>query len=556
MMMMEYQNYYKGMGMYNKTKMLMKMTFLLLALSSPMGFVIGENHHNVQVDNMIAQQANVLTQATANITQIMNKTIATKRQATQTIDDARKEFIQGKKTLSEFTEILHANNARIAVVENDLKKTVEKGMKRVKESEQHMERFFAETKEFEALGGVLSQVGMENVHDIKEVARRKTKGLMDQKEAIKRDYESASKDATTQQQREDLKKRYSIIIKQLDADIAEQHVITGEMISIKRKLFWDTVDRAKKVIDGVIDVENSSIGLNPQDEIQLTERLEKSAYEAEEKTRLLAQKMATEQDLDALQAQQDEVSQQLRAKIAEQENREKERRHAEQELRQLKMQQEELHKQAEAKALEKILLEKEERARLLAKLKSAEKALAELRLHYKEIQKLKTRHQSRCARIGAEKEMVCGDVEKLKTEQESLQQEAENKQLEREQVQVHYTQVAEEHDAIEQELYALELRKKELRKQAQAKALEQLKLSMLQGTLAGDVHKLIAQQERCKKQLGIKTEQCKQLCTEEELVHAQLNDLDKKTTEIEAHTKAKTLEKSQLEHERKDMLLQ
>jgi len=155
-----------------------------------------------------------------------------------------------------------------------------------------------------------------------------------------------------------------------------------------------------------------------------------------------------------------------------------------------------------------------------------------------------------------EKEMVCADVEKLKTEQETFQQEAENKQQEHEQVQIQYTHVAEEQDAIEQELYALELRKKELRKQAQAKALEQLKLSMLQGMLAGDVHKLMAQQERCKKQLGIKTEQCKQLCTEEELVHAQLNELDKKTTQVEAHTKAKMLEKSQLEHEQKDMQLQ
>src|SRR5579871_4110754 len=208
MMMMEYQIYYKGVGMYNKTKMLMKMTFCLLALVSPMGFVIGM--HNIQVDNMIAQQANVLTQATTHITKTMSKTIATKAQATKTIDDTRKEFIQGKKTLPEFTEILHANNARIATAENDLKKAVEKGMKRVKESEQHMERFFSETKEFEALGGVLSQVGMENVQDIKEIARRKTKGLMDQKEAMKRDYELAKKDAETQQQQDDLKKRYSV----------------------------------------------------------------------------------------------------------------------------------------------------------------------------------------------------------------------------------------------------------------------------------------------------------------------------------------------------------
>lgn len=556
MMMMEYQIYYKGVGMHNKTKMLMKMTFFLLVLLSPIEFVIGDNHPNAHVDNMIAQQANVLTQATAHITKTMNKTIATKTQATQAIDTTRKEFIQGKKTLAEFTELLHANNARIAVVENDLKKAVEKGMKRVRESEQHMERFFAETKEFEALGGVLSNVGMENVQDIKEIARRKTKGLIDQKEAMKRDYESAKKDAVTQQQQDELKKRYSVIIKQLDADIAEQHVITGEVISIKRKLFWDAVDRAKKVINGVIDSEQDSLDLDPQAEMDLTEKLEKSAYEAEEKTRLLAQKMATEQDLDALQMQQDEVKQLLDTKIAEQENRDKERRQAEQELKQLKMQQQELHKQAEAKALEKILLEKEERMRLLGRLKAAEKALAALQFERKDIERLKLIHQNRRSRLDREKETVCADVEKLKTEQELFQQEAEDKQQQHEQVQIEYTQVTQEHDAIEQELYALELRKKELRKQAQAKALVQLQLSMLQGTLKGDVQMLMGKQEKCKKQLGIKTEHCKQLCSEEELIQAQLHELNKKTTQVEAHTKAKMLEKTQLEHERRDIQLQ
>jgi hypothetical protein len=521
--------------MKNQYKMLVTTAFfVMMALTMPTAPLIAKTE---QCDSIIAEQAKIFTHATNKIIQTMNRTKISKEKAAEIIVQARKDFMAGKKTLRQLTKILRTQNAAIAHAEQNLKHVMDRMSKRVETNERSYRSFSPRRKKINRSA------------DTQDIAARLSKNLQDQKEALIRDYKQAKKEITSPEQERELQNRYRAIIKQLNADISAQECITGEIVTTKKREFGKAIKRAQAVIDIVVPSGDSVSGIDLQEDIKLHTYLQQAAADAHERTTILNKKMATEQDLDTLYIQQEELQKHVQAKQTEHQRLEREHHVAQQELDLLHEQQEKLRKDAEMKAAEKARLENEERVLLDLKQKEAEQELHNLHREQEDILRSVEQKQVDHMRLKEQQDAAAVDVVQLKEHDQDLQQQIITSDGQQHQLAEQQMDLEQARNAIEQELHALKIREQELQQEAEYKAFEQLRLEFVQHMAIVDREMLQERHQECENKIAKSMEVRDHLEEQHNSIEGQLHELARDTQRIQAKIDAKKAEKAQLKLE-------
>jgi len=191
----------------------------------------------VPADAVVIDQKEVIQKAIA-------ETELVEQNAMSKMNEARQQLLAGELTPAQAMKIINEQNSIIAQAKQELKKTIAKSVEKVEKSDaeqSYLNYFTSGAQSLASRALAPFKAGYGYTEEEKELAKKTIKGLKKQKEQLTADYEKARKVAPDYTARVDLKKRYDAITTELDNEIYQQQLITGEVMSTQRKLFWAAV---------------------------------------------------------------------------------------------------------------------------------------------------------------------------------------------------------------------------------------------------------------------------------------------------------------------------
>ncbi len=197
-------------------------------------FMIGQTSFAAQgaqqIDAVTIDQQKMVAQATAEAEAI-------KQQATLIMNDAREQLLNNEINPIECARIIREQNLIIAQAQQKLKNIITQAIENVEANDVQQSYVGA------LISGVLApfKAGYGYSEQEKAIAGLMVKGLNDQLKQIAGEYDEKMSMSATPQEQASLVGEYDQIKKELEQEIYQQQLITGEAMSTSRKLFWATV---------------------------------------------------------------------------------------------------------------------------------------------------------------------------------------------------------------------------------------------------------------------------------------------------------------------------
>jgi len=207
--------------------------------------VIAFQSNCMSKESIITEQQKVVAQATL-------ATEDTEKNATHVIDQVRQKLIAGTIKPADAIKIIDRENAKIVQAKQQLKDMVEESIAKVDAADTQESYWSALMTGARGLGERIIapfKAGYGYTEKEKEKARSTIIVLEKQREEIARYYENAIRSASTTEKNA-LQRKYQAIIDQFNDAIYQQQLITGDVMSTSRKLFWATVGVAGLVLAG------------------------------------------------------------------------------------------------------------------------------------------------------------------------------------------------------------------------------------------------------------------------------------------------------------------
>ena len=166
------------------------------------------------------------------------------KKAKEEINTLRQKTLRGKiKPAAEGIKKIKHQITIIVATEYSLDNIIKRAVSKVESNEQGYFNRFAEGAQY--LGSQIIapfRSGYGYTQEEKEIALRVIKELVEQQKELIKNYEKEiSKKNITFHRRHTLRNHYEEIMDLLDNEIYQQQLITGDAMSIKRKLFWAAV---------------------------------------------------------------------------------------------------------------------------------------------------------------------------------------------------------------------------------------------------------------------------------------------------------------------------
>ena len=166
-----------------------------------------------------------------------------KNEALAVIKDVRQRALQGTISSAEAIKTIQEYNNIIIQVENELAALLNQSIEEVKASDAkagYLSSIISGAQDLATRAIAPLKSGYGYTAEQKEMARKVIDGLLEQQTQLTRDYELARVKLNPGEKRV-LKNRYEKIIAGLNDDIYQQQLITGDVMSTERKLFWAAV---------------------------------------------------------------------------------------------------------------------------------------------------------------------------------------------------------------------------------------------------------------------------------------------------------------------------
>ncbi len=170
-----------------------------------------------------------------------------KKKVNLAINDTRRKVLKGEITSTDAIKIIKEQNAIIAKITDERSKKINSAIGKVKVADDQIQEsslssFVSGSKDLGMRALAPFKSGYGYTEEQKAIAQRIIDGLMEQQARLTKDYEEAKKNSQlTPIERVNLKKRYETIIAELNDEIYQQQLITGDAMSTQRKLFWAAV---------------------------------------------------------------------------------------------------------------------------------------------------------------------------------------------------------------------------------------------------------------------------------------------------------------------------
>jgi hypothetical protein len=208
----------------------------------------------IQANTQAAPSEPVVVEATEEVKAATAQAQVTIADAEQKIAAFRKQLetgdispVDASKNIGELNYAIEQAKKQLAEFTSEKVKEVEAAQA---QEEGYVSRFVSGVKDFGARIAAPFKSGYGYSEKEKTIARAIIAELQDQLKSIEEGYAIAKKQATTTDQKNQIMRDYDPIIQQIREEIRNQQVITGEVMSRNRKLFWASVGTAGALAAG------------------------------------------------------------------------------------------------------------------------------------------------------------------------------------------------------------------------------------------------------------------------------------------------------------------
>ncbi len=213
-------------------------------------------HMGVAIQNLVERTSEeMISQAQQQLSHAINKTEKITKEAQKIIQKAQEDLMVNRITSVDAARIIGEQNYIIGAAQRALKKEMEQATDTVVHNDEQTSYF----NQF--VGGVYSltsralapfKSGYGYTSEEQEKARAIIMQLEQQLATIFDTYGKAIEQAQTPQERVEFIRALEFMAQEIIEEINQQKVITGEVMSTKRKLFWGTVAVAGAVTAGLL----------------------------------------------------------------------------------------------------------------------------------------------------------------------------------------------------------------------------------------------------------------------------------------------------------------